>query len=223
MEFPYKHSTGETIGRFLAGLKEQKTIWGRRVAGQGVVVPPHGYSELDASPAGEWVAVKDTGTVTAVAVVHHPARAPAPVRAAVRVRAGQARRRRHGARTHGERRPRPAEGRLRACRRCGRRTTSVRARARHRLLSCRRLIGGAQCRPEPPTEPIKYVEANLYLPYRYVAGRLPGPLHARPEGQEVRRLEVLADRQGLRHPGGQLAGKLRALPPSSSSSRAAAW
>ena len=72
MEFPYKHSTGETIGRFLAGLKEQKTIWGRRVAGQGVVVPPHGYSEIDASPAGDWVAVKDTGTVAAMAVVHRP-------------------------------------------------------------------------------------------------------------------------------------------------------
>lgn len=72
MEFPYKHSTGETIGRFLAGLKEQKTIWGRRVVGQGVVVPPHGYSELDASAAGEWIAVADTGTVTAMAVVHRP-------------------------------------------------------------------------------------------------------------------------------------------------------
>ena len=69
MEFPYKHSTGETVGRFLAGLKEQKTIWGQRVRGQGVVVPPHGYSELDASAGGEWVAVKDTGTVAAVAVV----------------------------------------------------------------------------------------------------------------------------------------------------------
>jgi len=72
MEFPYKHSTGETVGRFLAGLKEQKTIWGQRVAGLGVVVPPVGYSEVDASPAGEWVAVKDVGTVTAVAVVHKP-------------------------------------------------------------------------------------------------------------------------------------------------------
>ena len=82
MEFPYKHSTGETIGRFLAGLKEQQTIWGQRVRGQGVVVPPLGYSELDASEGGEWVAVKPTGTVTAVARVHepisglHPATAP---------------------------------------------------------------------------------------------------------------------------------------------------
>ena len=72
MEFPYKHSTGPTVGRFLAGLKEQKTIWGQRVAGQGVVVPPVGYSEVDGSDAGEWVAVKDSGVVTAVAVVHHP-------------------------------------------------------------------------------------------------------------------------------------------------------
>ncbi|MGH3054771.1 MAG: OB-fold domain-containing protein, partial [Gaiellaceae bacterium] len=47
-------------------------IWGQRVAGQGVVVPPLGYSEVDGSDAGEWVAVKDTGVVTAVAVVHHP-------------------------------------------------------------------------------------------------------------------------------------------------------
>lgn len=72
MEFPYKHSTGETVGRFLAGLKVQKKIWGQRVNGQGVVVPPTGYSEVDASAAGDWVEVKDTGTVTALAKVHHP-------------------------------------------------------------------------------------------------------------------------------------------------------
>jgi len=72
MEFPYKHSTGPVIGRFLAGLKEQTKIWGQRVAGQGVVVPPTGYSEIDGSEGGEWVEVADTGVVTAVAVVHQP-------------------------------------------------------------------------------------------------------------------------------------------------------
>jgi hypothetical protein len=72
MEFAYKHSTGEVVGRFLAGLKEQKTIWGQRVAVQGVVVPPLGYSEIDASPSGEWVAVASTGVVTAAAIVHNP-------------------------------------------------------------------------------------------------------------------------------------------------------
>jgi len=72
MEFPYKHSTGEVVGRFLAGLKEQKKIWGQRAAGQGVVVPPQGYSEVDGSPAGEWVEVGTQGTVTAVAKVREP-------------------------------------------------------------------------------------------------------------------------------------------------------
>jgi uncharacterized OB-fold protein len=82
MEFPYKHSTGDTIGRFLAGLRDQRRIWGQRVAGQGVVVPPLGYSEHDGSGGGDWVAVANTGVVTAVAVVHeaieglHPAPAP---------------------------------------------------------------------------------------------------------------------------------------------------
>jgi hypothetical protein len=82
MEFPYKHSTGDTIGRFLAGLRDQRRIWGQRVPGQGVVVPPLGYGETDAAEGGEWVAVGNTGTITAVAVVHeaidglHPAAAP---------------------------------------------------------------------------------------------------------------------------------------------------
>ncbi len=81
-EFPYKHSTGETIGRFLAGLKEQKRIWGQRVAGLGVVVPPLGYSEADGSAGGEWVEVRPTGVITAAAIVHeaveglHPFPAP---------------------------------------------------------------------------------------------------------------------------------------------------
>src|SRR5262245_21070267 len=72
MEFPYKHSTGETIGRFLAGLQQQQKIWGQRVSGQGVVVPPLGYSEVDASAGGEWVEVQPTGTVTAVPDVKKP-------------------------------------------------------------------------------------------------------------------------------------------------------
>jgi len=72
VEFPHVHFTGPVVGRFLAGLKEQKQIWGQRAAGQGVVVPPPGYSEVDGSVAGDWVAVKDTGVVTAVAVVHRP-------------------------------------------------------------------------------------------------------------------------------------------------------
>ena len=65
-EFPYKHSTGETIGRFLAGLKEQKTIWGQRVRGLGVVVPPLGYSEADGSAGGELCDFEELGSCVAV-------------------------------------------------------------------------------------------------------------------------------------------------------------
>lgn len=72
VEFPHVHFTGPVVGRFLAGLKEQKKIWGQRAAGQGVVVPPPGYSEVDGSAADEWVEVKGSGVVTAVAVVHNP-------------------------------------------------------------------------------------------------------------------------------------------------------
>ena len=72
VKFPYKRSTGEVTGRFLAGLKEQKKIWGRRVSGQGVVVPPNSYSEIDAKAGGDWVEVKDEGVVTAVGVVQKP-------------------------------------------------------------------------------------------------------------------------------------------------------
>src|SRR2546430_3549818 len=38
----------------------------------GVVVPPLGYSEADGSAGGEWVEVKPTGVVTAVAIVREP-------------------------------------------------------------------------------------------------------------------------------------------------------
>ncbi len=72
VEFPYKRSTGEVVGRFLAGLRDQKKIWGLRVSRQGVVVPPQSYSEVDAKAGGEWVEVAETGVVTAVAEVTRP-------------------------------------------------------------------------------------------------------------------------------------------------------
>ncbi|MCX8071463.1 MAG: OB-fold domain-containing protein [Candidatus Binatia bacterium] len=72
MEFPYKRSTGPVVGRFLAALRDQRQIWGQRVLGGAVVVPPQGYSEWDGSAATEWVPVADEGTVVAVARVWEP-------------------------------------------------------------------------------------------------------------------------------------------------------
>ena len=68
----FRSSTGEVVGRFLAGLRDQKKIWGLRVSRQGVVVPPQSYSEADASAGGEWVEVSSVGVVTAVAEVAKP-------------------------------------------------------------------------------------------------------------------------------------------------------
>jgi uncharacterized OB-fold protein len=53
-------------------LRDQKKIWGQRVSGLGVVVPPHGYSEFDGSEGGDWVEVAPTGTVTACTLVEEP-------------------------------------------------------------------------------------------------------------------------------------------------------
>ena len=64
---------------------------------------------------------------------------------------------------------------------------------------------------EPPKEPVKYVEANVYLPYHYVAGDYRARYLRGAEGQADPRLEVLEDRQGLRAAAGQLAGELRAV------------
>ena len=175
-EFPYKHSTGEVIGRFLAGLKEQKRIWGQRVAGQGVVVPPFGYSEIDGSAAGEWVEVKSTGTVTAVAVVQQPIERLHPFAepfAFVLVRLD-------GADTAMAHVVKDDLARLRVGSRVaavwkpdGEREGSVRD------ISCFRVTGeptpkaiaaGAEPMNEPPKEPVKYVQTDVHLPYHYVAG-----------------------------------------------------
>ncbi len=69
---------------------------------------------------------------------------------------------------------------------------------------------------EPPKEPVKYVDATVYLPYHYVAGDYRARyLHALKDKQHPR-LEVLEDRQGVRPAAGELAGELRAVRASSS-------
>jgi uncharacterized OB-fold protein len=178
VEFPHVHFTGPVVGRFLAGLKEQKTIWGQRAAGQGVVVPPPGYSEVDGSAGGEWVAVQDTGVVTAVAIVHHPLEKLHPLSAPfafVLVRLD-------GADTAMAHVVKEGLDTLKV----GSRVQAVWAadderRGTIRDIACFRVIHsgqqpGLQKRPgrelmhEPPQEPVKQIEAYMWLPYNYVAG-----------------------------------------------------
>src|SRR5207245_6053820 len=88
-------------------------------------------------------------------------RRPPSVRPALRLRARPARRRRHGARARREARPRPAS--RRRARRGGVGGGAQGNDPRHRVLP-------ADPMSEPPKEPVKYVEANVRLPYHYVAG-----------------------------------------------------
>ena len=70
--FPYRHSTGPALGRFLAGLRD-RVIWGRRCdACDRVVVPANDHCETCGSDLGEWIEVGPEGTVTGVTVVEEP-------------------------------------------------------------------------------------------------------------------------------------------------------
>ena len=77
MEFPYKHSTGEDDRPLLAGLEEQKKIWGQRVARLGVVVPPLGYSESTPPPRASGSRSR-TPARSPRCLVHPPIDRPAP-------------------------------------------------------------------------------------------------------------------------------------------------
>jgi uncharacterized OB-fold protein len=68
----YTVDAGRTLSRFLAGLVEGR-ILGRRCPGcNKVYVPPRGACPTCALPAGEEVAVSDTGTVTTFCIVNVP-------------------------------------------------------------------------------------------------------------------------------------------------------
>jgi uncharacterized OB-fold protein len=62
LAFPYTRSTGATLGRFFAGLREGR-IFGRRAADGRVFVPPLEHDPRDGEPLGAWVEVSPVGTV----------------------------------------------------------------------------------------------------------------------------------------------------------------
>ena len=62
LSYDYRRTCGPVIGRFLAGLKEQR-IEGVRTATGRVVVPPVEYDPDTGEPTQDFVAVAATGTV----------------------------------------------------------------------------------------------------------------------------------------------------------------
>jgi uncharacterized OB-fold protein len=82
LEFPYRHSTGPAIGRFLTELRDARRILALRCRScERVQVPPQDYCETCSGPLSEWREVGPEGGLTTFAVVRrgqaiHPVAAP---------------------------------------------------------------------------------------------------------------------------------------------------
>ncbi len=82
LEFPYQHSTGPVIGRFLTEVRDHRRLLGIWCPACAVVeVPPQDYCERCAASLSEWREVGPEGTLTSFAVVRrrqgpHPHPAP---------------------------------------------------------------------------------------------------------------------------------------------------
>lgn len=70
LEYAYKRSLGPVIGRFYAGLREQR-IYGAR-SGTRVIVPPTEYDPDTGEDTGELIEVGSSGIVTTWAWVASP-------------------------------------------------------------------------------------------------------------------------------------------------------
>ena len=71
LSYDYRRSCGPVIGRFLAGLREQR-IEGVRTSGGRVIVPPLEYDPDSGEPTGDFVVVANVGTVVSWAWVAEP-------------------------------------------------------------------------------------------------------------------------------------------------------
>jgi hypothetical protein len=71
LAFPYTRSTGATLGRFFAGLAQER-ILGRRATDGRVFVPPLEHDPRSGEPLGDWVEVSPLGTVEAHTWIAEP-------------------------------------------------------------------------------------------------------------------------------------------------------
>ncbi|MEX2457595.1 MAG: zinc ribbon domain-containing protein, partial [Actinomycetota bacterium] len=69
VEFPYRHSTGPAIGRFLEGLRDRVILGRRCEACDRVVVPANDHCETCAHELGAWVEVGPAGAVVGLTAV----------------------------------------------------------------------------------------------------------------------------------------------------------
>ncbi|MHB8586854.1 MAG: Zn-ribbon domain-containing OB-fold protein [Thermoplasmatota archaeon] len=77
----FQHAAGPHTTRFLAGLRDEKKIWGIRcTACHKVLVPPRAFHEECFADTGEWVAVSDEGVIDTMTIQYEsfPGLPPAP-------------------------------------------------------------------------------------------------------------------------------------------------
>jgi hypothetical protein len=71
LEFPYQHSTGPVIGRFLTEMRDNRRLYGMRCSACAIVqVPPQDYCERCGGALDGWHPVGPDGVLTTFAVVH---------------------------------------------------------------------------------------------------------------------------------------------------------
>jgi len=82
LQVPFCYSTGDVTGRFLAGLRDELTLYGIRCPDCGkVYVPPRSVCGSCFTSTTDWVPLNGTGVVESFTTVHypesvHPAEAP---------------------------------------------------------------------------------------------------------------------------------------------------
>lgn len=67
----YEHAFGPFYGRLFDEIGTQRRIMGvRSSSGEGVLIPPRALDDISYTRTGTWTALLDTGTVSAMSVIH---------------------------------------------------------------------------------------------------------------------------------------------------------
>ena len=71
MALHYEHAFGPFYGRLFDEIGTRRQIMGvRSSSGEGVLIPPRALDEISYTRTGTWAALPDTGTVSAMSVIH---------------------------------------------------------------------------------------------------------------------------------------------------------
>ncbi len=71
LDLHYEHAFGPFYGRLFDEIGSSRRIMGvRSSSGEGVLIPPREFDDISFTRTGTWVALPDTGTVSAMSVIH---------------------------------------------------------------------------------------------------------------------------------------------------------